>query len=213
MLLCPWQAFTGKPRRFAQADDGWHIPSPGPQPSFIVGTDDRRQEGCSATDIKRTNALLGTQEGLDGVSDFRGDRRGCIVVEINRKSHDRTDSARVMIWNMTTLSAFGPVCRSLRNSRGREAIRASRASAKSRSRIPASPPAAAWRAAKKARSLASLLTLGLGWEVRRRGTTVWRHAALQDSDVLGRYYGFTASNEMLFTPNFLLAPRALSEMN
>ena len=26
-------------------------------------------------------------------------------------------------------------------------------------------------------------------------------------------YGFTASNEMLFTPNFLLAPRALSEMN
>ena len=30
---------------------------------------------------------------------------------------------------------------------------------------------------------------------------------------LARYYGFTASNEMLFTPNFLLAPRALSEMN
>ena len=29
----------------------------------------------------------------------------------------------------------------------------------------------------------------------------------------GRHYGFTASNEMLFTPNFLLAPRALSEMN
>lgn len=29
----------------------------------------------------------------------------------------------------------------------------------------------------------------------------------------GGDYGFTASNEMLFTPNFLLAPRALSEMN
>ena len=29
----------------------------------------------------------------------------------------------------------------------------------------------------------------------------------------GRDYCFTASNEMLFTPNFLLAPRALSEMN
>ena len=28
-----------------------------------------------------------------------------------------------------------------------------------------------------------------------------------------RCYGFTASSEMLFTPNFLLAPRALSEMN
>jgi hypothetical protein len=29
----------------------------------------------------------------------------------------------------------------------------------------------------------------------------------------GRHDGFTATNEMLFTPNFLLAPRALSEMN
>ena len=47
----------------------------------------------------------------------------------------------------------------------------------------------------------------------RRATTVWRHPAPQNSDAPGRYYGFTASNEMLFTPNFLLAPRALSEMN
>ena len=37
--------------------------------------------------------------------------------------------------------------------------------------------------------------------------------ALHNSDSPGRYYGFTASNEMLFTPNFLLALRALSEMN
>jgi hypothetical protein len=29
----------------------------------------------------------------------------------------------------------------------------------------------------------------------------------------GGIYCFTANNEMLFTPNFLLAPRALSEMN
>jgi hypothetical protein len=29
----------------------------------------------------------------------------------------------------------------------------------------------------------------------------------------GGAHGLTASKEMLFTPNFLLAPRALSEMN
>jgi hypothetical protein len=34
-----------------------------------------------------------------------------------------------------------------------------------------------------------------------------------DSDARDRHDGFIASNEMLFTPNFLLAPRALSEMN
>ena len=28
----------------------------------------------------------------------------------------------------------------------------------------------------------------------------------------GPHYGFTASNEMLFTPNFLLAPRALNRV-
>ena len=38
-----------------------------------------------------------------------------------------------------------------------------------------------------------------------------RSVAIQDAG--RRFYGFTASNEMLFTPNFLLAPRALSEMN
>jgi hypothetical protein len=68
-------------------------------------------------------------------------------------------------------------------------------------------------ASKKARSLASLLTLGLGWKARRRATTVWRHPAPQDSDARARHYDFIANNEMLFTPNFLLAPRALSEMN
>ena len=34
-----------------------------------------------------------------------------------------------------------------------------------------------------------------------------------DSAARGRHDSFIASNEMLFTPNFLLAPRALSEMN
>ena len=63
-----------------------------------------------------------------------------------------------------------------------------------------------------ARLLASALTIYPG----ERGAPTSGQPAEElppENSWHGGDYGFTASNEMLFTPNFLLAPRALSEMN